>query len=27
VRRAAANTDWAKPEELWEGMRVYDLTK
>jgi NTE family protein len=27
VRRAAANRDWAEPEELWEGMRVYDLTK
>jgi hypothetical protein len=28
VRRAAANTDWTKPDnELWEGMRIYDLTK
>jgi NTE family protein len=27
VRRAARNKDWAEPEELWEGMRVYDLTR
>ncbi len=27
VRRAVANPDWADPEELWEGMRVYDLTR
>jgi NTE family protein len=27
VRRAIANPDWTEPEESWEGMRVYDLTK
>jgi NTE family protein len=27
VRRAAGNPDWAEPEELWEGIRVYDLTR
>jgi NTE family protein len=27
VRIAAAKKDWAEPEELWEGMRVYDLTR
>ena len=27
VRKAVANPDWADPEELWEGMRVYDLTR
>jgi NTE family protein len=28
IRRAATKTDWAKPrEELWEGIRIYDLTK
>ena len=27
VRRAASKTDWATPEELWEGIRIYDLTK
>jgi NTE family protein len=27
VRRAIANPDWTEPEESWEGMRVYDLTR
>lgn len=27
VRRAVSKPDWAEPEELWEGMRIYDLTK
>jgi NTE family protein len=27
VRRAASKTDWAEPEELFEGIRIYDLTK
>jgi NTE family protein len=27
VRRAAAKKDWAEPEELLEGMRIYDLTR
>ena len=27
VRRATAKKDWAEPEELFEGMRIYDLTR
>ena len=27
VRSACANKEWAEPEELWEGMRVFDLTR
>jgi NTE family protein len=27
VRRATAKKDWAEPEELLEGMRIYDLTR
>ncbi len=27
VRRAAAKKDWAQPQEVWEGMRTYDLTR
>jgi NTE family protein len=27
VRSAAGNKHWVEPEELWEGMRVYDLTR
>jgi NTE family protein len=27
VRRAAADRNWADPEELWEGVRVFDLTR
>lgn len=26
VRRAATAKAWAEPEELWEGVRIYDLT-
>jgi NTE family protein len=27
VRQAAKKAGWAKPEDLWEGIRIYDLTK
>jgi len=27
VRRAIAEPDWAEPDESWEGMRIYDLTR
>jgi len=27
VRRATANIEWAKPQEPWEGVRIYDLTR